>query len=152
MREEALQPKVPRETPKSRPLKVESLPDRSAPSWTSPAPLQRPDLPESHPFPLQNPGLDLPMLPRAPAWKGPYWDQRFDHWHFADLRKQAVPKLDWKLDLEIARAPSHQDIFQKVHVPVNNIDSVLDQIEREQRQHKEDYPDFPIPLNLQIPY
>ncbi|MBN9415326.1 MAG: hypothetical protein J0I12_07785 [Candidatus Eremiobacteraeota bacterium] len=152
MRQETAPPKVPREIPKSKPLKVEPLPKRSEPSWTSPAPLSQPNVPESHSLELEKPGLDMPMLPRPPAWSGPYWDKRFDEWHFADLKKQSLPRLDWKLDLEIARAPSHKDVFQKVYVPVNNINSVLDQIEREQRQHKEDYPDFPIPLNLQIPY
>ena len=136
--------KTPEQREKPRPLHVESLPN-----WKRPA-LKSPKVPTSHPF-LEKPGLDLPLLPRQPAWTGPYWDSRFDHWHYADLKWQSPPLVDWKLDLEFAKS-SRQDPFSKLYVPVSNIDSVLDDIEREQQARKEDYPDFPIPLNLSIPY
>lgn len=143
-------PEERRETPKSRPLRVESPPGRT-PSWTSPGLEPAPTtLPESHPF-LEKPGLDLPLMPRTPSWTGRAWDRRFDDWHFADLKKQSLPKLDWKLDLEIRRVVQ-KDVFKKFDVPVNNIESVLEQIEREQQERNDGYPNIPNPFRIQVPY
>jgi len=148
------------EPPRPAEPKVESVPSRTLP--VRPAPPRDDRLPRWELPRWKAPDGNSWQPPRwepyfsVPRWSpgALEWDRRFDRWHWDDLRPTAIPRFEARLEYQMNPKfrVTDQEVFGQIHIPVMNFQSVLDDYYRQQKENAEKYDEFPIPVNLQIPF
>lgn len=142
------------EQPRSLPLRLSPPPPRPARDFRLPElRLTRPQVT----FPDYRLDTGKSLWPNSSPRQDLRWDPRFDRWHMPDLTRTGRPRPlpGPEFDLDAFVQPPKADVFRTMKWDIDRSSSLrgaLDDYERQQRELREKYVPFPIPVTLPIPF